>query len=153
MRFYRRQSKNWPKSNKTLRTTPAMAAGVTKGLWEIGDIVDVLESMGGHSMRHLDQNAVLRNYDQADKLLQYWKDRNKITREPSGVRKFRAVVIYKSDERSSTKTTNVRMNIVGFGEECMIDIAETPDLTMEQFHLRLKPISKSALTIKRTIRC
>jgi hypothetical protein len=28
---------------KTLRTTPAMAANVTKRLWEIGDIVDVLE--------------------------------------------------------------------------------------------------------------
>jgi hypothetical protein len=28
----------------TLRTTPAMAAGVTKRLWEIGDIVDVLEA-------------------------------------------------------------------------------------------------------------
>ena len=27
---------------KTLRTTPAMAANVTKRLWEIGDIVDVL---------------------------------------------------------------------------------------------------------------
>ena len=31
-------------SIKTLRTTPAMAANVTKRLWEIGDIVDVLEA-------------------------------------------------------------------------------------------------------------
>lgn len=30
--------------HKTLRTTPAMAAGVTKRLWEIGDIVNVLEA-------------------------------------------------------------------------------------------------------------
>jgi len=30
--------------HKTLRATPAMAAGVTKRLWEIGDIVDVLEA-------------------------------------------------------------------------------------------------------------
>jgi len=30
--------------HKTLRTTPAMAAGVTSRLWEIGDIVDVLEA-------------------------------------------------------------------------------------------------------------
>ena len=29
--------------HKTLRITPAMAAGVTKRLWEIGDIVGVLE--------------------------------------------------------------------------------------------------------------
>jgi len=29
---------------QTLRTTPAMAAGVTARLWEIGDIVDVLEA-------------------------------------------------------------------------------------------------------------
>jgi hypothetical protein len=29
--------------HKTLRATPAMAANVTKRLWEIGDIVDVLE--------------------------------------------------------------------------------------------------------------
>ena len=30
--------------HKTLRTTPAMAAKVTSRLWEIGDIVDVLEA-------------------------------------------------------------------------------------------------------------
>jgi IS1 family transposase len=35
---------NFVKLHKTLRTTPAMAAGVTKRLWEIGDIVDVLEA-------------------------------------------------------------------------------------------------------------
>jgi hypothetical protein len=30
--------------HKTLRMTPAMAAGVSKRLWEIGDIVDALEA-------------------------------------------------------------------------------------------------------------
>jgi IS1 family transposase len=35
---------NFVRIHKTLRTTPAMAANVTKRLWEIGDIVDVLES-------------------------------------------------------------------------------------------------------------
>ncbi len=30
--------------HKTLRTMPAIAAGVTERLWEIGDIVDVLEA-------------------------------------------------------------------------------------------------------------
>jgi hypothetical protein len=35
---------NFVRIHKTLRTTPAMAAGVTSGLWEIGDIVDVLEA-------------------------------------------------------------------------------------------------------------
>jgi hypothetical protein len=30
--------------HKTLRTTPAMAATVTERLWEIGDIVNVLEA-------------------------------------------------------------------------------------------------------------
>jgi len=37
----------WPlavRAHKTLRTTPAMAANVSKRLWEIGDIVDVLEA-------------------------------------------------------------------------------------------------------------
>ena len=38
---------NFVRIHKTLRTTPAMAAGVTKRLWEIGDIVDVLESWKG----------------------------------------------------------------------------------------------------------
>jgi len=37
-------SYNWIRIHKTLRTTPAMAAKVTKRLWEIGDIVDVLEA-------------------------------------------------------------------------------------------------------------
>jgi hypothetical protein len=35
---------NFVRIHKTLRTTPAMAANVTKRLWEIGDIVDMLES-------------------------------------------------------------------------------------------------------------
>jgi hypothetical protein len=35
---------NFVRIHKTLRTTPAMAAKVTKRLWEIGDIVDVREA-------------------------------------------------------------------------------------------------------------
>jgi hypothetical protein len=35
---------NFVRIHKALRTTPAMAAKVTKRLWEIGDIVDVLEA-------------------------------------------------------------------------------------------------------------
>ncbi len=35
---------NFVRIHKTLRTAPAMAAGVTSRLWEIGDIVDVLEA-------------------------------------------------------------------------------------------------------------
>ena len=35
---------NFVRIHKTLRTTPTMAAGVTSRLWEIGDIVNVLEA-------------------------------------------------------------------------------------------------------------
>jgi hypothetical protein len=35
---------NFVRIHMTLRTTPAMAPGVTKRLWEIGYIVDVLEA-------------------------------------------------------------------------------------------------------------
>ena len=35
---------NFVRIHATLRTTPAMAAGVTKRLWEMSDIVDVLEA-------------------------------------------------------------------------------------------------------------
>ncbi len=35
---------NFIRIHKTLRTAPAMAAGVTDRLWEIGDVVDVLEA-------------------------------------------------------------------------------------------------------------
>jgi hypothetical protein len=35
---------NFVRIHKTLRTSPAMAANVTKRLWEIGDIVNVLEA-------------------------------------------------------------------------------------------------------------
>jgi hypothetical protein len=35
---------NFVRIHKTLRTTPAMAAGVTSRLWEIGDIMDVLKA-------------------------------------------------------------------------------------------------------------
>jgi hypothetical protein len=35
---------NFVRIHQTLRTTPAMAAGVTKKLWEMTDVVDVLEA-------------------------------------------------------------------------------------------------------------
>ncbi len=35
---------NFVRIHKTLRVSPAMAAGVTDRLWEIGDIVKVLEA-------------------------------------------------------------------------------------------------------------
>jgi IS1 family transposase len=38
---------NFVRIHKTLRVTPAMAAGVTDKLWEIGDIVGVLEAWEG----------------------------------------------------------------------------------------------------------
>ena len=41
---------NFVRIHKTLRTTPAMAASVTKRLWEIGDIVDVLEAWEAFSV-------------------------------------------------------------------------------------------------------
>jgi hypothetical protein len=41
---------NFVRIHVTLRTTPAMAAGVTKRLWEIGDIVAVLENREASSL-------------------------------------------------------------------------------------------------------
>jgi IS1 transposase len=35
---------NFVRIQKTLRVTPAMAAGVTDRLWEIGDVVEMLEA-------------------------------------------------------------------------------------------------------------
>jgi hypothetical protein len=35
---------NFVRIHQTLNMMPAMAAGVTRRLWEIGDIVDVLEA-------------------------------------------------------------------------------------------------------------
>lgn len=35
---------NFVRIHKTLRITPAMAAGVSKRLWEMGDVADVLEA-------------------------------------------------------------------------------------------------------------
>lgn len=34
---------NFVRIHQTLKVTPAMAAGVTKKLWEVSDIVEVLE--------------------------------------------------------------------------------------------------------------
>ena len=38
---------NFIRIQKTLRVTPAMAAGVTDRLWEISDVVKVLEDWEG----------------------------------------------------------------------------------------------------------
>ena len=35
---------NFVRVHKTLRTSPAMAAGVTKSLWEMSDVVEMLET-------------------------------------------------------------------------------------------------------------
>jgi hypothetical protein len=35
---------NFVRIHKAPRTTPAMAAGVTKRLWEMADVVDLLEA-------------------------------------------------------------------------------------------------------------
>jgi hypothetical protein len=35
---------NFVRMHKTLRMMPAMAAGVTKRLWEMSDVVDILEA-------------------------------------------------------------------------------------------------------------
>jgi hypothetical protein len=40
---------NFCRIHKTLRVTPAMAAGVTDRLWSISDIVTVLEAWEEHS--------------------------------------------------------------------------------------------------------
>jgi hypothetical protein len=44
---------NFVRIHKTLRTTPAMAANVTKRLWEIGDIVDVLEAWEANNAKRI----------------------------------------------------------------------------------------------------
>lgn len=36
---------NFVRIHQTLRTTPAMAAGVTKRPWETGDIIDMFEML------------------------------------------------------------------------------------------------------------
>lgn len=35
---------NFVRIHKSLRVTPAMAAGVTQKLWEIGDVVSLIEA-------------------------------------------------------------------------------------------------------------
>jgi hypothetical protein len=35
---------NFVRMHQTLKVTPAMAAGVTDRLWEMGDVVDVIEA-------------------------------------------------------------------------------------------------------------
>ena len=42
---------NFVRIHKTLRTTPAMAAKVTKRLWEMSDIVTMLEGWEAVSVR------------------------------------------------------------------------------------------------------
>ena len=44
---------NFVRIHKTLRTTPAMAAKVTERLWEMGDIVNVLEAWEQQSIREV----------------------------------------------------------------------------------------------------
>ena len=42
---------NFVRVHKTLKTSPAMAAGVTKRLWEMSDVVDILEAWEARTTR------------------------------------------------------------------------------------------------------
>ena len=42
---------NFVRVHKTLKTSPAMAAGVTKRLWEMSDVVDSLEAWEARTTR------------------------------------------------------------------------------------------------------
>lgn len=42
---------NFVRIHKTLRVTPAMAAGVTDKLWEISDVVEMLEAWEATQLR------------------------------------------------------------------------------------------------------
>jgi hypothetical protein len=45
---------NFVRVHKTLRMSPAMAAGVTKRLWEMSDVVEMLEAWEAVQTRALD---------------------------------------------------------------------------------------------------
>jgi IS1 family transposase len=51
---------NFVRIHKTLRTTPAMAAGVTKRLWEMTDVVDVLEAWEASRDKWITWSAIKR---------------------------------------------------------------------------------------------
>jgi hypothetical protein len=43
---------NFVRVHQTLKMTPAMAAGATKRLWEMGDIVDLIDAWEVRRVRH-----------------------------------------------------------------------------------------------------
>jgi hypothetical protein len=49
---------NFVRIHKTLRVTPAMAAGVTDRLWEMGDVVKLLEEYEAKRIEHTRLTAV-----------------------------------------------------------------------------------------------
>src|SRR2546423_2844494 len=53
---------NFVRIHQTLKVTPAMAAGVSKKLWEVSDIVEVLEQWELANYKP-EYNFVVRKYD------------------------------------------------------------------------------------------
>jgi len=51
---------NFARIHETLKVTPAMAAGVTDRLWEVSDVVRLLENWQGHQQRERDMERAAR---------------------------------------------------------------------------------------------
>jgi hypothetical protein len=47
---------NFVRVHQMLKTSPAMAAGVTKRLWEIKDVVEMLEAWEATQMRRIESS-------------------------------------------------------------------------------------------------
>lgn len=80
-----------------------------------------------------------RNIGVINDFTNHWHDNGIDLRSNDVGLYFKAQISYSSPNRSIVERTDVRVRLSGYGTDGMIDIIETENLTVNDYHLRILP--------------
>ncbi len=83
----------------------------------------------------------LSNFRELHKFLDYWDDKEDIFEMPksSGHPSFRAVVVYESEKRTTTRVTSITACVLSGPNDGILSLGEAKGLRPEDYHLDFSP--------------